>query len=153
MLLQLDCLTFDLYFLYRSQPSPRKGRDCVSRSYVRNERSLADSLFRKAGRPHCPTLSYFFNPNPLGWTVHSQMIRFLFHCIWRSDFLLDQQQTWHCSKWHDSSSTPHWLISKLKADRPLQRDYPHLPTDYRHTDKPLRLVMILIAPCCIRQSP
>ncbi len=34
---------------------------------------------------------------------------------------------------------------KLKADRPPTRNYPHMPTDYRHTDNHLRLVMVLIA--------
>ncbi len=43
------------------------------------------------------------------------------------------------------------FIYKLKADRPLLRDYPQTPT-YRHTDKHLRLVMTLIALCCTRQS-
>ena len=32
------------------------------------------------------------------------------------------------------------------------RNYPHTPTDYRHTDKHLRLVMVLIALYCTRQS-
>ncbi len=40
----------------------------------------------------------------------------------------------------------------LKADRPHPRNYPLTPTDYRHTDKHLRLVMALIAPNCTRQS-
>ncbi len=31
----------------------------------------------------------------------------------------------------------------LKADRP-HTDYPHTPTDYRHTDKYLKLVMTLL---------
>ncbi len=35
---------------------------------------------------------------------------------------------------------------KLKADRPHPRHYPHTPTNYRHTDKHLRLVMALIHP-------
>ena len=30
---------------------------------------------------------------------------------------------------------------ELKADRPHPRNYPHTPTDYRHTDNHLRLVM------------
>ena len=37
-----------------------------------------------------------------------------------------------------------WDISKLKADRPHPRDFPHTPSDYRHTDKHLRLIMTLI---------
>ncbi len=41
---------------------------------------------------------------------------------------------------------------KLKADRRHPRDYPHMPTDNRHTDKHLRLVMTPIAVCCTRQS-
>ena len=32
-----------------------------------------------------------------------------------------------------------------KADRPHPHNYPHMPTDHRHTDKHLRLVMTLIA--------
>ena len=41
----------------------------------------------------------------------------------------------------------HWLFIYLllKADRPHPRNYPHTPTDYRHTDKHLRLVMAPIA--------
>ena len=30
---------------------------------------------------------------------------------------------------------------RLKADQPHSRNYPHMPTDYRHTDNPLRLVI------------
>ncbi len=41
---------------------------------------------------------------------------------------------------------------KLKADRPHPRNYPPTPTDYRHTDKHLRLVMVLIGLYCTRQS-
>ncbi len=41
---------------------------------------------------------------------------------------------------------------KLKADRPHPHNYPPTPTDYRHTDKHLRLVMPLIALYCTRQS-
>ncbi len=33
---------------------------------------------------------------------------------------------------------------KLKADRPHPRNYPHTPTDHRHTDKHFRLVMTLL---------
>ncbi len=44
------------------------------------------------------------------------------------------------------------LHSQLKADRPHPRDYPHTPTDYRHTDKHLRLVMTPIALCFTLQS-
>ena len=40
----------------------------------------------------------------------------------------------------------------LKADRLHPRDYPHRPTDYRHTDKHLRLEMTLIALYCTQQS-
>ena len=32
------------------------------------------------------------------------------------------------------------------------RNYPHTLTDYRHTDKHLRLVMVLIALYCTQQS-
>ncbi len=32
-------------------------------------------------------------------------------------------------------------LRKLKADRPHLRDYPHTPTNSRHTDKNLRLVI------------
>ena len=40
----------------------------------------------------------------------------------------------------------------LKANRLHPRNYPHAPTDYRHTVKHLRLVMTLTALCCTRQS-
>ncbi len=40
----------------------------------------------------------------------------------------------------------------LKADWPHLRNYPPTPTDYRHTDKHLRLVMAPIALNCTRQS-
>ncbi len=43
-------------------------------------------------------------------------------------------------------------VQKLKADRPHLRKYPHTPTDYRHTDKHLGLVMAPIALNCTRQS-
>ncbi len=43
----------------------------------------------------------------------------------------------------------HW---KLKADRPHPRNYPHMQTNYRHTDKHPRLVMTLNALCCTRQT-
>ena len=33
---------------------------------------------------------------------------------------------------------------ELKADRPHPHNYPHTPTDYRHTDNNLGLVMLLI---------
>ena len=35
-------------------------------------------------------------------------------------------------------------IYKLKADRPHPRNYPHTPTDHRHTDKHFRLVTTLL---------
>ncbi len=44
------------------------------------------------------------------------------------------------------------IAIQLKADQQHLCDYPHLPTDYRHTDKHLKLVMALIALCCTRQS-
>ncbi len=43
-------------------------------------------------------------------------------------------------------------IVQLKANRLHLHDNPHSPTDYRHTDKHLRLVMTLIALCCPRQN-
>ncbi len=39
-----------------------------------------------------------------------------------------------------------------KADRPHPRNYPQTPTDCRHTDNHLRLVMVVVAHCCTRQS-
>ena len=36
------------------------------------------------------------------------------------------------------------MRTQLKADWPHPRNYPHKPTDNRHTDKHLRLVMVLI---------
>ena len=36
-------------------------------------------------------------------------------------------------------------FQELKADQPHPRNYPHKPTDYRHTDKHIRLVMASIA--------
>ncbi len=41
---------------------------------------------------------------------------------------------------------------KLKADRPHPRNYPHAPTDYRRTDKHLRLVIPTIALYCTNGS-
>ncbi len=41
----------------------------------------------------------------------------------------------------------YWLI---KADRLHPRNYLHTPTNYRHTDNYLRLVMVVVAPCCPR---
>ncbi len=48
----------------------------------------------------------------------------------------------------------NWMIkeNKLKADRPHPHDHLHMPTDYRHIDKHLRLVMTPIGVCCTRQS-
>ncbi len=43
-------------------------------------------------------------------------------------------------------------IKELKADWPHPRNYPPTPTDYRHTDNHLRLVMVVVALCCTRQS-
>ncbi len=40
----------------------------------------------------------------------------------------------------------------LKADQLHSRDYLHTPTDYRHTEQHLRLVMTLIALCCTRPA-
>ncbi len=44
------------------------------------------------------------------------------------------------------------IFKLLKADRPHPRNYPHTPTDYRHTDNNLGLVMLLMALHCTRQS-
>ena len=38
-------------------------------------------------------------------------------------------------------------MTQLKADQPFPHDYVHAPTDYRHTDKHLRLVMGITALC------
>ncbi len=46
----------------------------------------------------------------------------------------------------------HKWLQQLKANRPYPRNYPHTPTDYRHTDKHLRLVMGVLALCCTRQN-
>ncbi len=40
----------------------------------------------------------------------------------------------------------------LKANRLHPRNYPHTPTDYRQTDNHLRLLTVVVAPCCTRQS-
>ena len=40
---------------------------------------------------------------------------------------------------------PTNLFPNLKADRLHLRNYPQMPTDYRHTDKYLRLVMVVVA--------
>ncbi len=40
----------------------------------------------------------------------------------------------------------------VKANRLHPRNYPQTPTDYRHTDNDLRLVMVVIALCCTWQS-
>ncbi len=42
--------------------------------------------------------------------------------------------------------------NKLKADQPHPRNYQPTPTDYQHTDNHLRLVMVVVALCCTRQS-
>ncbi len=52
-------------------------------------------------------------------------------------------------KYKHPPATGKW---KLKADRPHPRNYPHTPTDYRHTDNHLRLLTVVVAPCCTRQS-
>ncbi len=44
------------------------------------------------------------------------------------------------------------LLSRLKADRPHPRYYPHTPQDHRHTHKDFRLVMSLMALCCTWQT-
>ncbi len=44
------------------------------------------------------------------------------------------------------------MMDQLKADRPHPHDYPQTPTDYRHTDNHLRLVMVVVALCCTRQT-
>ena len=43
-------------------------------------------------------------------------------------------------------------MKKLKADRPHPRNYPQTPTDYKHTDNHLRLVMVVLVLYCTRQS-
>ncbi len=61
----------------------------------------------------------------------------------------------------DLGNTPHPelvthnVLFQLKSDRPHPHDYPNTPSDYRHSDRYLRLVMTLIhviALCCTRQS-
>ncbi len=61
------------------------------------------------------------------------------------------------SIWIGISSTPTkspYISNKLKADRLHLHDYPQTPNDYRHvhTDNNLRLVMMVVALCCTRQS-
>ena len=51
-----------------------------------------------------------------------------------------------------SNNVENNYIKKLKADRPHPRNFPHMPTGYRPTDKHLRLVMTPIALYCTRQS-
>ncbi len=46
----------------------------------------------------------------------------------------------------------HGSKKQLNADRPHPRYYPYMPSDYRHTDKHLRLVMTPNALWCTRQS-
>ena len=45
----------------------------------------------------------------------------------------------HCTIW--TMVILKSVSYQLKGDRLHPRDYPHTPTDYRHTDKQLRLVM------------
>ena len=49
------------------------------------------------------------------------------------------------------------ISKKLKADQPHPRNYPRTPTDYRHIDKHLRLLMTTINYCyllhSLKQSP
>ncbi len=63
-------------------------------------------------------------------------------------------QIWSRAQWQINSAE-----TELKADWPDPRDYPHTPTDYKHADVHLGLVVMLlcsklavIALCCIRQS-
>ena len=44
-------------------------------------------------------------------------------------------------EYKDNTNMVLSLYPKLKAARLHPRNYPHTPTDYRHTDNPLRLVM------------
>ncbi len=44
------------------------------------------------------------------------------------------------------------MVFAHSEDKVIRRDYPHLPMNYRHTDKHLRVVMTLVALCCTRQS-
>ncbi len=72
----------------------------------------------------------------------------------------DRRQTWHFQNFtHGVVTRPMVDFGKsfhpppqLKADRPHPRDHLHTPTNYRHTDKHHRLVMNLIAPCCMSIS-
>ncbi len=66
------------------------------------------------------------------WTCTGSVFSFVYTELWVQ---------W----WPDS-------LLRLKADRPHSRNYPHMPTDYRHTDKHLRLVMTLTALYCIWHS-
>ncbi len=78
---------------------------------------------------------------------------------------LEVSKSWKNEKWnlHNISTKEqvfrkvHIMTEKhnkarLKADRPHPRNYPHTPTNYRHTDKHLTLVMTPNALCCTRQS-
>ena len=67
-----------------------------------------------------------------------------FFFVHRTNYLLDQTSYLYISSYK--------FLKKLKADRPPTRNYPHMPDDYRHTDKPLELVVTLIALYCTRQS-
>ncbi len=57
---------------------------------------------------------------------------------------------------HSNAAPSRYIQCKvyliIKADRRHLCDYLHTPTDDRHTDKHLRLVVTLIALCCTRQS-
>ncbi len=57
-----------------------------------------------------------------------------------------------CQWGSNPDSHPSKLIIILKADRLHPRNYPQMPTHYRHTDNHLRLVMVVVAHCCTRQS-
>ncbi len=74
--------------------------------------------------------SFFFSEAP--WTIF-----FLSATLWTNLFFLI------CTT-PPSQTINGRPLTILKADRPLPLNYPHTPTDYRHTDKHLRLVMTLL---------
>ncbi len=87
----------------------------------------------------CTSVSYVQSTSLLLIYSHLSHILVLYKCLRNSH-----------------SHGTHRLISvhvKLKTDRPHPCDYPHMPTNYRHTDKHLRLVMTLIAPNIDRCAP
>ncbi len=67
----------------------------------------------------------------------------------RQSHVIYHDMSWQVMKWLSDSERPK---ETLEADRLHPCNYLHTPTDYRHTEKHLRLVMRVVTLCCTRQS-